>query len=59
MELDPAFDGQVQRVAGREAEALVDAGATVLDVRSPGKFTGLGHIPGARLLPVGFAASSS
>ena len=46
----------MQPVAGREALDLVHAGITVLDVRTPGEFTTLGHIPGARLLPVNLAA---
>lgn len=58
MELDPDFDDKVTRVSGREAAALVDAGVMVLDVRSPEEFTGLGHIPGAKLLPVGLSASA-
>jgi rhodanese-related sulfurtransferase len=33
-------------------------GVMVLDVRSPGEFTGLGHIPGAKLLPVDLSASA-
>ncbi len=49
---------QVRRVAGEQAAALVDAGATVLDVRTPDEFTTLGHIPGARLLPVHLSASA-
>ena len=58
MELDPRFDQQVTRVSGAAAEALVAAGATVLDVRTPDEFTALGHIPGARLLPVHLSASA-
>lgn len=58
MQLDPDFDGKVTRVSGREAAALVDAGVMVLDVRSPEEFTGLGHIPGAKLLPVNLSASA-
>jgi rhodanese-related sulfurtransferase len=58
MRLDARFDNEVRRVAGAEAAALVDAGIAVLDVRSPDEFTGLGHIPGARLLPVHLAASA-
>ena len=58
MQLDPRFDMQVRRVAGEQAAALVDAGATVLDVRTPDEFTALGHIPGARLLPVHLSASA-
>ena len=42
MQLDPRFDSQVRRVAGAEAAAVVDAGATVLDVRTPDEFTSLG-----------------
>ena len=58
MQLDPEFDDKVQRVSGRDAAALVDAGVMVLDVRSPEEFTGLGHIPGAKLLPVHLSASA-
>jgi rhodanese-related sulfurtransferase len=58
VQLDPDFDAKVQRVSGREAAALVDAGVMVLDVRSPEEFTGLGHIPGAKLLPVQLSASA-
>jgi len=46
--LDPHFDVQVRRVAGEEAAALVDSGATELDVRTPDEFTARGHNPGAR-----------
>jgi tellurite methyltransferase len=58
MNLDPSFDTRVRRVHGSEAEELVDAGATVVDVRSLEEFTALGHIPGARLLPVHLAAAA-
>ena len=58
MQLDPRFDKQVTRVAGAEAGALVATGITVLDVRTPDEFTALGHIPGARLLPVHVSASA-
>ena len=58
VQLDPRFDMQVRRVAGEQAAALVDSGATVLDVRTPDEFTALGHIPGARLLPVHLSASA-
>lgn len=34
-----------------EAHALVEGGATLIDVRSPGEF-GSGHIDGARNIPV-------
>jgi rhodanese-related sulfurtransferase len=39
------------RVSSTEAHALVAAGATLLDVRSPGEFAS-GHIDGALLVPV-------
>ena len=39
------------RVAGVQARALVEEGALLLDVRSPGEFS-MGHIEGARNLPV-------
>jgi rhodanese-related sulfurtransferase len=58
VQLDPRFDMQVRRIAGEQAAALVDSGATVLDVRTPDEFTALGHIPGARLLPVHLSASA-
>jgi rhodanese-related sulfurtransferase len=58
MNLDPRFDAQVQGVAGGEAAALVEAGVLVLDVRTPEEFTSLGHIPGARLLPVHLSAAA-
>ena len=58
MQLDPRFDRQVTRVAGEQAAALVNSGAIVLDVRTPDEFTALGHIPGARLLPVHLSASA-
>jgi rhodanese-related sulfurtransferase len=46
-------------ISPTEAQALVEAGAVhVLDVRTPGEYTGLGHIPGAWLLPVDLIASA-
>jgi len=57
MHLDSSFDRNVTQVAGDEAEALVRDGIRVLDVRTPGEFSGLGHIPGATLLPVQVIAS--
>jgi rhodanese-related sulfurtransferase len=46
-------------VSAREAETLVEAGDVhVLDVRTPGEFQRLGHIPGAWLLPVDLVASA-
>jgi rhodanese-related sulfurtransferase len=42
-----------------EARQLLAAGeVTVLDVRTPGEYAQLGHIPGAWLLPVDLAASA-
>lgn len=58
MQLDPAYDRQVRQVSPAEAEALVAAGARVLDVRTPQEYSGLGHIPGATLLPVQIIASA-
>jgi rhodanese-related sulfurtransferase len=58
VQLDPDFDGKVTRVSGREAAALVDSGVMVLDVRTPEEYTGFGHIPGAKLLPVHLSASA-
>lgn len=45
-------------LAGAEAERLIAGGARVLDVRSPGEYEGLGHIPGAWLLPVDLISSA-
>jgi rhodanese-related sulfurtransferase len=43
----------------REALQLLDAGAaTVIDVRTPGEYERLGHLPGAWLLPVDLVASA-
>lgn len=42
--------------AGREARALVAAGARIVDVRSPGEFAG-GHLDGALNIPVEQIAS--
>jgi tellurite methyltransferase len=58
VQLDPSFDRQVTQVSGAEAETLVARGVQVLDVRTPPEFTGLGHIPGALLLPVQLVASA-
>lgn len=42
-----------------EALRLIEAGeVTILDVRSPGEYEQLGHIPGAWLLPVDLTASA-
>lgn len=42
-----------------EARELIASGtATIIDVRSPGEYARLGHIPGAWLLPVDLAASA-
>lgn len=40
-----------KRISGAEARRLVERGAVLLDVRSPGEFAG-GHIEGAINLPV-------
>jgi rhodanese-related sulfurtransferase len=58
MQLDPAYDRQVRQVSPAEAEALVASGVRVLDVRTPQEYSGLGHIPGATLLPVQIVASA-
>jgi phage shock protein E len=39
-------------VSSAEAHRLVEGGARLIDVRSPGEFAG-GHIDGARNIPVG------
>jgi rhodanese-related sulfurtransferase len=46
-------------VTPAEAELLVAAGSVrLLDVRTPGEYRALGHIPGALLLPVGLIAAA-
>jgi rhodanese-related sulfurtransferase len=51
--------GKVRHVGVSEAERLVSAGETlVLDVRTPGEYDQLGHIPGAWLLPVDLIVSA-
>jgi rhodanese-related sulfurtransferase len=51
--------GPYRSISPAEAQALVDAGAVhALDVRTPGEYAGLGHIPGAWLLPVDLIASA-
>jgi len=46
-------------ISHAEAEALITTGAiTVIDVRTPGEYAQLGHIPGSWLLPVDLAASA-
>lgn len=48
-----------QRVSEDEVRRLIAAGpVTVLDVRTPEEFARLGHIPGARLLPVDLVAAA-
>lgn len=47
------------RVSPDEARRLLAAGpVTILDVRTPQEFTRLGHLPGARLLPVDLIAAA-
>lgn len=47
------------RVTADEARRLLAAGpVTILDVRTPQEFTRLGHLAGARLLPVDLIASA-
>lgn len=40
------------------AQRLLDDGITVIDVRTPGEYAQLGHIPGALLIPVDLIASA-
>jgi rhodanese-related sulfurtransferase len=50
---------EVRTVTHAEARALLAAGSALpLDVRTPGEYEQLGHIPGAWLLPVDLAASA-
>lgn len=49
----------VRRVGAQEAERLVaEERVRVLDVRTPGEYEQLGHIPGSRLLPVDLVHSA-
>lgn len=49
----------VRQIHGDEAAALLAAGGlTVLDVRTPGEHTRLGHLKGSRLLPVDLVLSA-
>jgi rhodanese-related sulfurtransferase len=55
----PEQHGVVRRIDVDEAAALVAQGRVqVLDVRTPQEFEHLGHIPGARLLPVDLVTSA-
>jgi tellurite methyltransferase len=50
---------EVQTVSVAEALVLVETGAVrVLDVRSPGEYAELGHIPGSCLIPVELLSSA-
>jgi rhodanese-related sulfurtransferase len=50
---------EYRSIGPAEAEPLVRGNeVTVLDVRTPGEYERLGHIPGALLLPVDFAVSA-
>jgi len=52
--------GAVRNVDPAEAARLVEADSVhVLDVRTPGEYERLGHIPGAILLPVDLVASGA
>ncbi|MEO8682394.1 MAG: rhodanese-like domain-containing protein [Vicinamibacterales bacterium] len=48
----------LRTVTHDEARTLLASGALALDVRTPGEYEQLGHIPGAWLLPVDLAASA-
>jgi len=49
----------IRTVTHEEARTLLKAGSAVaLDVRTPGEYEQLGHIPGAWLLPVDLAAAA-
>jgi rhodanese-related sulfurtransferase len=51
--------GSFTTIGHDEARRLLDAGeVTVLDVRTPGEYAQLGHIPNAWLIPVDLAASA-
>lgn len=41
-----------------DAQRLIDDGAAIVDVRTPGEYETLGHIPGASLIPVDLIASA-
>jgi rhodanese-related sulfurtransferase len=49
----------LRTISHEEARALLaDGRALALDVRTPGEYEGLGHIPGAWLMPVDLVASA-
>lgn len=50
--------GSFSTVDHQQAQQLVDAGITVIDVRTPREYAQLGHIPGALLIPVDLIASA-
>lgn len=51
--------GRPRRIGPDEARALLEAGpVTILDVRTPQEFAHLGHLAGARLLPVDLIAAA-
>jgi rhodanese-related sulfurtransferase len=51
--------GSFRTIDHEEARGLLGAGeVTVIDVRTPGEFAQLGHIPGAWLLPVDLVSSA-
>lgn len=55
----PAMLAGIHTIAHDEARALLAAGGAVaLDVRTPGEYEQLGHIPDAWLLPVDLVASA-
>ena len=57
--LEAVDDDAFRTIDHDEARALLETGAvTVLDVRTPGEYEQLGHIPGAWLMPVDLVASA-
>jgi rhodanese-related sulfurtransferase len=50
--------GSFTTVDHQQAQQLIDAGITVIDVRTPREYAELGHIPGAWLVPVDLIASA-
>lgn len=50
--------GEYDDVSADEARRLLQAGARMLDVRTAEEYDQLGHVPGARLLPVDLIAAA-
>jgi rhodanese-related sulfurtransferase len=56
---EPRHEGAARTIGHAEAmQLLADGKAAIVDVRTPDEFARLGHLPGARLIPVDVIASA-